>query len=115
MGINVVGKTYLVERYVKNISENYEMVYDDKIKISTKIDDKLYEIEILDTNGADDYENMMDCWINFGQGFLLVFALNDKESFERISQKRERILKGKKGEICPMILVGNKQDLDNIL
>ena len=53
----------------------------------------------------------MDMWINFGEGFLLVFALNDKESFSLIRSKRERILKGKHGQKTPMILVGNKQDL----
>ena len=54
---------------------------------------------------------MMDMWINFGEGFLLVFALNDKESFSLLRSKRERILKGKHGQKTPMILVGNKQDL----
>ena len=54
---------------------------------------------------------MMDTWISFGQGFLLVFAINDKTSFDLIPSKRERIIKGKHGEMCPMILVGNKQDL----
>ena len=53
----------------------------------------------------------MDMWIKFGEGFLLVFAINDKESFELIKSKRERILKGKHGEKTPMILVGNKFDL----
>jgi len=54
---------------------------------------------------------MMDMWISFGEGFLLVFALNDKESFSLLRSKRERILKGKHGQSTPMILVGNKQDL----
>ena len=54
---------------------------------------------------------MMDMWINFGEGFLLVFAINDKESFNIIKSKRDRILKGKHGEPTPMVLVGNKQDL----
>ena len=46
----------------------------------------------------------MDMWISFGEGFLLVFAINDKESFE--------LLKGKHGAKCPILLVGNKQDLE---
>ncbi len=65
----------------------------------------------MDTAGEDDYQNMMDMWINFGEGFLLVFAINDKESFELIKSKRDRILKGKHGEDTPMLLVGNKFDL----
>ena len=56
---------------------------------------------------------MMDMWISFGEGFLLVFAINDSESFELLKGKRERVLKGKHGVKCPIVLVGNKQDLEN--
>jgi GTPase SAR1 family protein len=56
---------------------------------------------------------MMDMWISFGEGFLLVFAINDSESFELLKVKHERVLKGKHGAKCPILLVGNKQDLDN--
>ncbi len=51
-------------------------------------------------------------WINFGEGFLLVYAINDKESFEVLEKKRDRILKLKKGSQCPIVLVGNKCDLE---
>ena len=50
-------------------------------------------------------------WISFGEGFLLVFAINDKESFEVIKSKKERVIKGKHNPNVPMLLVGNKQDL----
>ena len=55
---------------------------------------------------------MMDMWISFGEGFLLVFALNDRESFDLVKGKYDRILKGKHGVACPVLLIGNKQDLD---
>ena len=55
----------------------------------------------------------MDMWISFGEGFLLVFAINAKDSFELIKIKRDRVLKGKHGVKCPILLVGNKQDLEN--
>ncbi len=55
---------------------------------------------------------MLDIWINFGEGFLLVYAINDKESFEDLEKKRDRILKLKKGVNCPIVLVGNKCDLE---
>ena len=52
-------------------------------------------------------------WISFGEGFLLVFAINDKESFTLLKGKHDRVLKGKHGVKCPILLVGNKQDLEN--
>ncbi len=77
------------------------------------VNGKEYEVEILDTAGEEDYQNMMDMWISFGEGFLLVFAINEPESFEILKQKHDRVLKGKHGVKCPIILVGNKQDLAN--
>ena len=56
---------------------------------------------------------MMDMWISFGEGFLLVFAINDHESIELLKGKYDRILKGKHGVSCLILLVGNKQDLAN--
>jgi small GTP-binding protein len=70
-------------------------------------------VEILDTAGEEDYQNMMDMWISFGEGFLLVFAINDKESFTLLKGKHDRVLKGKHRVKCPILLVGNKQDLEN--
>ena len=51
-------------------------------------------------------------WINFGEGFLLVFALNDYESFKLIKNDYEYILKKKNGNKYPILLVGNKNDLE---
>ena len=72
-----------------------------------------YEVEILDTAGEEDYQNMMDMWISFGDGFLLVFAINDMESFEALKSKYERVMKGNHNQNCPLLLVGNKNDLEN--
>ena len=56
----------------------------------------------------------MDMWISFGEGFLLVFAINDLESFEALKGKYERVMKGKHNQnSSPLLLVGNKNDLEN--
>jgi GTPase KRas protein len=49
------------------------------------------------------------------EGFLLVFSINDRSSFERIKDFHEQILRVKdvtEGNV-PMILVGNKSDLES--
>ena len=56
---------------------------------------------------------MMDFWISDADGFLLVFAINDKESFSYIKGMHGRILKGKYGVKGTILLVGNKEDLEN--
>ena len=65
----------------------------------------------MDTAGQDDYQTMMDSWIGFADGFLLAYAIDDRESFEVIKAKHDRIIKNKIGENPCIILVANKCDL----
>ncbi len=65
----------------------------------------------MDTAGQDDYQTMMDSWIGFADGFILVYAIDDRESFEAVKGRYERIIKNKVGEKPAIMLVGNKCDL----
>ena len=52
-------------------------------------------------------------WISFGEGFLLAFAINDRESFGAVKGRYNRIIASKHGVTCPILLVGTKQELFN--
>lgn len=54
---------------------------------------------------------MRDQYMRTGEGFLLVFAVNNSKSFEDISLYREQIKRVKDADDVPMVLVGNKCDL----
>ena len=55
---------------------------------------------------------MLDPWISAAKGFILVFAINDAETFEALKKKIKRIEKN--GAInLPIIIVGNKCDLSD--
>ena len=114
LGKGVVGKSSLTYRFINyDVSTEHDPTIEDRYKSNLNIEGTNYEVEILDTAGEEDYQNMMDMWISFGEGFLLVFAINDKESFNLIKSKRDRILRGKHGVKFPILLVGNKADLEN--
>ena len=70
------------------------------------------KFRILDTAGEEDYQTMMDEWIKAADGFLLLFAINDKESFDALKEKLLRIKKNSKAQ-APIVLVGNKCDLED--
>ena len=55
---------------------------------------------------------MFEMWISYGEGFILLFDINDKESFDILESKYNRILKGKHGIEVPIVLVGNRKDLE---
>ena len=90
----------------------HDPTIEDRFKACYNYEGKDYEIEILDTAGEEDYQNMLDMWISFADGFLLVFTIDNRESFEYLKTKRELILKSKNKKKFPMILVGNNQELE---
>lgn len=56
---------------------------------------------------------MLDSWINFADAFILVYAINDQDSFDNLKAKYERIIRNKQGQKVNILLVGNKCDLVN--
>lgn len=47
-----------------------------------------------------------------GHGFLLVFSITSHSSLAELAQLREEILRIKEDEHVPIVLVGNKADLE---
>ena len=112
LGRGTVGKTSLIFRYVNNVCpKEHDPTVEDSYSViiqTAKGEDRNFKI--LDTAGEEDYQTMMDEWIKTADGFLLMFAINDKESFDGLKEKIVRIKKNNK-EKSPIILVGNKCDL----
>ncbi|XP_043320179.1 ras-related protein R-Ras2-like [Cervus canadensis] len=52
-------------------------------------------------------------YMRTGEGFLLVFSVTDRGSFEEIYKFQRQILRVKDRDEFPMILIGNKADLDH--
>lgn len=56
---------------------------------------------------------MREQYMRSGEGFLLVFSLTDHNSFAEIGKFQKQILRVKDRDEFPMLLVGNKSDLDH--
>lgn len=56
---------------------------------------------------------MREQYMRSGEGFLLVFSLTDHASFAEIGKFQKQILRVKDRDEFPMLLVGNKSDLDH--
>lgn len=55
---------------------------------------------------------MRDLYMKTGQGFLLVFSITSASSLNELEGLREEILRIKDDENVPMVIVGNKADLE---
>lgn len=48
-----------------------------------------------------------------GQGFLLVFSITSQSSLSELAELREQIIRIKDDEKTPIVIVGNKSDLED--
>uniref|UniRef100_A0A3Q3Q3M3 Uncharacterized protein n=1 Tax=Monopterus albus TaxID=43700 RepID=A0A3Q3Q3M3_MONAL len=67
---------------------------------------------VLDTAGQEEFGAMREQYMRSGEGFLLVFALNDRGSYHEVQKFHTQILRVKDRDDFPMVLVGNKADLE---
>jgi len=70
-------------------------------------------IDIFDTAGQEDFSAVRDQYMRTGDGFLLVYAINLRSTFDEIENFYEQILRVKDTETIPLVLLGNKCDMDN--
>lgn len=59
---------------------------------------------------VEEYTALRDQWIRDGEGFLLVYSITSRSTFERIERFRDQIFRVKDVDNVPMMLVGNKCD-----
>lgn len=116
LGKSLVGKSALTYRFINDqFPKDHDTTIEDQYKISMSIDGYNCQIEILDTAGQDDYQSMLETWINHGSGFLIVYSIDDVESYNEAKKKYEKVVAIKGKEVYSCILVGNKCDLgDNV-
>ena len=77
------------------------------------IDNESALLDVLDTAGQEEYSAMREQYMRSGEGFILVYAINYRPSFEEIQTFYQQILRVKDCDSIPMTLVGNKCDLEN--
>uniref|UniRef100_A0A3P8VJD2 small monomeric GTPase n=1 Tax=Cynoglossus semilaevis TaxID=244447 RepID=A0A3P8VJD2_CYNSE len=113
VGSGGVGKSALTLQFMYDeFVEDYEPTKADSYRKKVVLDGEDVQIDILDTAGQEDYAAIRDNYFRSGEGFLLVFSITEHESFTATSEFREQILRVKEEELIPLLLVGNKSDLE---
>lgn len=124
VGGGAVGKSSLTIQYISNLFfSDYDPTIEDSYRKQTHVDDELAYLDILDTAGQDEFSAMRDTYMRYcnviiiimirtGEGFIVVYSVTSRESFEEVRKFREQILRSKDIESIPMVIVGNKCDLE---
>ncbi|XP_048377109.1 ras-related protein R-Ras2-like isoform X1 [Stegostoma tigrinum] len=109
-----VGKSALTIQFIQSyFVSDYDPTIEDSYTKQCVIDDRAARLDILDTAGQEEFGAMREQYMRSGEGFLLVFAINDRGSFDEISKFHRQILRVKDRDEFPMILIGNKADLEH--
>uniref|UniRef100_K7GHY4 small monomeric GTPase n=1 Tax=Pelodiscus sinensis TaxID=13735 RepID=K7GHY4_PELSI len=115
LGSGGVGKSALTVQFVTGtFIEKYDPTIEDFYRKEIEVDASPSVLEILDTAGTEQFASMRDLYIKNGQGFILVYSLVNQQSFqEEINPCRDGIKRWATYEKVPVILVGNKVDLES--
>ena len=121
----------------------YDPTIEDSYQKRTTVDGELAVLDILDTAGQvrfvvlfvvcflfvvvaqhsaarrsrtqDEYSAMRDQYMRTGEGFLLVFDVTQRATFDELSKFAEQISRVKDADVTrvPLVVVGNKCDLES--
>jgi len=112
IGSGGVGKSSLTLQFVHNcFPDEYDPTIEDNFRKQSVVDDICQMLDILDTAGQEEFACMRDQWIRGGEGFMVVYSVDDRQSFEDVCDHREFIMKVKDSTRGPIVLVANKCDL----
>lgn len=67
----------------------------------------------MDTAGTEQFSSMRDVYISSGDAFVIVYSINSISTFNDIASIIEQINIIKNSNPAPIIIVGNKNDLDD--
>ena len=112
VGDSGVGKTNIIYRYTKNSapSENVHTLNNKLFFKNTKIKNKKIRLEIWDT--ADQEEEIIPYICQGVHGGFIVYDISQSESFDNVDFWFN-VLKESLPENSPIILLGNKSDLND--
>jgi GTPase KRas len=120
-----------VQLCLNHFVETYDPTIEDSYRKQVQIDGQSCMLEVLDTAGQEEYTALRDQWIRDGEGFVLVYSISSRPSFNRIGAFFKQIQRVKESSQssptypgsplsasslggsfgpAPVMLVGNKCD-----
>ena len=114
LGNSSVGKTSYILRYAE---DSFQGRYLSTVGIDFKTKDitikgQTYTIFLYDTSGQERYKSLSLNMLKNAEGFIMMYDITYKDSFDSINYWIESV-KETKGKDCPMILLGNKIDMEH--
>ncbi|WWC69283.1 uncharacterized protein I206_103221 [Kwoniella pini CBS 10737] len=115
MGSPSVGKTSLTQQYVAPPTYNasYYPTIEDTSHKTVSYNGVQYECEIIDSAGLEEYSLFPGKYGIGVHGYILVYSITSRQSFNMISTVHDKILDYAGLEKVPCVIVGQKVDLQS--
>ncbi|XP_071013653.1 ras-related and estrogen-regulated growth inhibitor [Oncorhynchus clarkii lewisi] len=117
LGRDNCGKTALCVRF---ITKRFIGEYDHKKEVTYRcrktVDKETIDLEILDTANKECVGSAapsLESSIKWGDGFLIMYSITDRSSFESVSHLKRLIDHVKQTLGIPTVIVANKCDMEN--
>jgi len=112
VGSRSVGKSSLTVQFVNGVFvDSYYPTIENTFSEVIKYKNQEFATEIVDTAGQDEYSILSSKHFIGIHGYMLVYSVASKQSFDMISIIREKILNHLGADWVPIVIVGNKCDL----
>ncbi|KAL5382729.1 GTP-binding protein [Paraphaeosphaeria sporulosa] len=112
VGSRAVGKSSLTVQFVDgHFVESYYPTIENTFSKVIRYKNQEYATEIIDTAGQDEYSILNSKHFIGIHGYMIVYSVANKQSFEMARIIRDKILNHLAAEYVPLVIVGNKSDL----
>ena len=113
LGSANVGKTAIIQKFFYNhFPHQYVPTVEDLHSRNFTLFGKELTVSVLDTAGAGAFPAMRELSLTNADGFILVYSIDNSKSWEDVKSIHEEVMKKRKPEKVPMVIVGNKSDLE---
>jgi len=113
LGGGGVGKSAITIQFVQSRFEvGWDPTIEDTYRKTAVVDRHEVMLAITDTAGQEEYRLMRPGYLRSALGFLLVYDITSRQSFNEVTRFHDEILQTKDLATYPaMVLLGNKVDL----
>ncbi|CVK98811.1 uncharacterized protein FMAN_08425 [Fusarium mangiferae] len=115
LGAGGCGKSDLTIQFVKPYScDQFDPSKKDTYHRSCLIDNEIASIDVIDTTGQEVYSTLLQQYMREGEGFMLVYSVTSRRSFEEITPYYHQIFRQKDKDHFPMVMVGIRCSRDSL-
>ncbi|KAF1822823.1 uncharacterized protein K489DRAFT_388716 [Dissoconium aciculare CBS 342.82] len=112
VGSRSVGKSSLTVQFVDgHFVDSYYPTIENTFSKVLRFRNQDYAVEMIDTAGQDEYSILNSKHFIGIHGYMIVYSVGSKQSFEMCRIIRDKILNHLGAETVPIMIVANKSDL----